>query len=74
LERSFSASLIRLLGSPKRCSGDWEGTSPPSGDEDQRSILKAPFLSKGKEKLRNFSKGEIEQVLGVLWVFLIMAH
>ena len=32
--------------------------SPPSGDADQRSILKALFLSKGKDKLPNFSKGE----------------
>ncbi|XP_034687737.1 uncharacterized protein LOC117916043 [Vitis riparia] len=58
LERSFNASPSHLSGSRKRCFGDWEGTSPPSGDADRRSILKAPFLSKGKEKLRNFSKGE----------------
>ena len=56
IERSFSASPSRSSGSRKRCSG--EGTSPPSGDADQRSILKAPFLSKGKEKLCNSSKGE----------------
>ncbi|RVW35159.1 hypothetical protein CK203_085891 [Vitis vinifera] len=55
LERP-SASPSRSSGSRKRCSG--EGTSPPSGDADQRSILKAPFLSKGKEKLCNSSKGE----------------
>ena len=42
----------------KRCSG--EGTSPTRGDADdhQRSHLKAPFLSKGKEKMRKFSEGE----------------
>ena len=57
-ERSFSASPSRSSGSRKRCFRDWEGMSPPSGDADRRSILKAPFLSKGKEKLHNFSKGE----------------
>ena len=56
LERSFSASPSRSLGFRKWCSG--EGMSPSSGDADQRSVLKAPFLSKGKEKLRKFSKGE----------------
>ena len=31
---------------------------PTRGDADQRTLLIAHFLSKGKEKMCNFSKGE----------------
>ena len=56
LDQRFSASPRRSSGFRKRCSD--EGTLPTRGDANQRTLLRAPFLSKGKEKMRNFSKGE----------------
>ena len=61
LDRSFSASPITFChssGFRKRCFG--EGTSSTRGDVEhkQRSHFKAPFLSKGKEKLHKLSKSE----------------
>ena len=56
LDRCFSASPSRSSGFRKSCSG--KGMSSTRGDADQRSLLKAHFLSNEKEKLCNFSKGE----------------
>ena len=48
--------------------------SPPSGDADQRSILKAPFLSKGRRNCATPLKVKTKQVLRDLRVFLIVVH
>ncbi|RVW20591.1 hypothetical protein CK203_115257 [Vitis vinifera] len=66
VERSFSASPSRFRES-KKVFG--LGRNVAGVETDQRSILKALFLSKGKEKLPNFSKVTREKGLnsGVLW-------
>ena len=35
-----------------------EGTTSTKGNVEQRNLLRAPFLSKGKEKMRNIAIGE----------------
>ena len=56
LVQGFSASPNRLSGLQKRCSE--EGTTSTKENVEQRNLLRAPFLSKGKEKMRNIAKGE----------------
>ncbi|RVW70959.1 hypothetical protein CK203_050578 [Vitis vinifera] len=48
-----------------------EGTTSMKENVEQRNLLRAPFLSKGKQKMRNIAKGEDGAVLRVLWVVLI---
>lgn len=56
LDQCFSVSPSRSSRFRKRYSE--EGTSPTRENADQRPLLRVPFLTKGKEKMRNFSKGK----------------
>ena len=56
LDQCFSASPRHSSGFRKKCFE--KGMLPTRGDADQRTLLIAHFLSKGKEKMCNFSKGE----------------
>ncbi|RVW29041.1 hypothetical protein CK203_088905 [Vitis vinifera] len=50
-----SESLVRV---PKRCFGEGTSSTREDADNHQRFHLNASILSKGKEKLRKFSKDE----------------
>ena len=61
LERSFNANPInfsRSSGFQKRCFEEGTSSTREDADNHQRFHLNASILSKGKEKLRKFSKDE----------------